>query len=274
MLKKLGVGMFVVVLTLLAATTALAAWGGEFDGDQHPMVGALFFDFDQDGQITMFDLDCSGSYAGVSKDGQNDVFLTAAHCLNFTPFLNYPTAYVSFDNDLTNGVSGLIEAESYTWHPEAGHDSGDYKDLGVVLLPFGSVSGIQPVVLPPAGYLNTLRKAGALKDLDVEAVGYGVIPVWNQPGGTQFNYTGLRNMANVNVIGLKKADVLYLQNAHATGDGGVCFGDSGSPQIITGSNMIISVTSGGNGNCNANNYNYRVDTPVAREFLGQFLDLP
>jgi hypothetical protein len=271
---KIAVALIVIVLTLLVATTAFAAWGGDFDGSQHPMVGALFFDFDQDGQITMFDLDCSGSYAGISKDGHNDVFLTAGHCLAFTPFLNYPTAYVSFDNDLTDGVSGVIEAESYTWHPEFGHDAGDLKDLGIVLLPAGSVSGIQPVVLPPARYMDGLRQGGALKDLDVEAVGYGVIPIWHQPGGTQFDFTGLRNMAVTNVIGLTKADVLYLQNAQATGDGGVCFGDSGSPQIIAGTNMIISVTSGGNGNCNANNSNYRVDTPVARDFLGQFLNLP
>jgi hypothetical protein len=37
---------------------------------------------------------------------------------------------------------------------------------------------------------------------------------------------------------------------------------------------VVSVTTGGNGQCNANNYNYRVDTPQAREFLGQFLNLP
>lgn len=274
MSKKIGVSLIVIVFTLQATTSVLAAWGGEFDENQHPMVGALFFDFNQDGQITMFDLDCSGSYAGISKDGRNDVFLTAGHCLAFTPFLNYPKAYVSFDNDLTDGISGLIEAESYTWHPEFGHDAGDLKDLGIVLLPAGSVSGIQPVVLPPAGYMDSLRKAAALKNLNVEAVGYGVIPLWNQPGGTRFDFTGLRNTADLNVNGLNKSDVLYLQNAHATGDGGLCFGDSGSPQIIAGTRMIISITSGGNGNCNANNYNYRVDTPVAREFLSQFLVLP
>jgi hypothetical protein len=38
--------------------------------------------------------------------------------------------------------------------------------------------------------------------------------------------------------------------------------------------IIVSTTTGGNGNCNANNYNYRLDTPGAKEFLGQFLVLP
>jgi hypothetical protein len=110
----------------------------------------------------MPDLDCSGSYAGVSKDGRHDIFLTAAHCLAFTPSIGSPPAYVSFDNDLSNGVSGLIQADDYVWNPEFGHDSGDLHDLGVVLLPAGSVSGIQPVLLPPAGYMDNLRQAAAL----------------------------------------------------------------------------------------------------------------
>lgn len=274
MFKKIGIAIVLFLLAILVTTTGLAAWGGEFDGNQHPMVGALLFDFDEDGQITMFDLDCSGSYTGVSKDGRHDVFLTAAHCLAFTPSIGSPPAFVSFDNDLSDGVSGLIQAEGYTWNPEFGHDRGDLHDLGVVLLPAGSVSGIQPVVLPPAGYMDTLLKKAALKDLEVEAVGYGVIPQWKQPGGPQFSFTGLRNMAKINIKGLTKSTVLYNMNADATGDGGVCFGDSGSPQIVAGSRMIISVTSGGDGNCRANNYNYRVDTPQARQFLGQFLNLP
>jgi hypothetical protein len=37
---------------------------------------------------------------------------------------------------------------------------------------------------------------------------------------------------------------------------------------------VLSVTSGGNGQCNANNVNYRLDTPQAWEFLGRFLALP
>jgi hypothetical protein len=64
------------------------------------------------------------------------------------------------------------------------------------------------------------------------------------------------------------------QNTNAMGLGGLCFGDSGSPQFVLGTKIIVSTTTGGNGNCNANSYNYRLDTPGAREFLGQFLELP
>ena len=38
--------------------------------------------------------------------------------------------------------------------------------------------------------------------------------------------------------------------------------------------MVVSVTNGGNGQCNSVNSNYRVDTPQARGFLGEFLNLP
>ena len=54
----------------------------------------------------------------------------------------------------------------------------------------------------------------------------------------------------------------------------MCFGDSGSPQLERGTLRLLSVTSGGNGQCNANNYDYRVDTAIARSFLGRFLTLP
>jgi hypothetical protein len=274
MSKKIVVGFAILVLASLVAAPVIAAWGGALDGDLHPMVGALYFDWDANGKITDFDLTCSGSYAGISSDGNYDVFLTAGHCLAFTKDMGNPLAYVSFDNNTLDGVEGVIPAVSYAWDPEFGQNHANLHDLGIVLLPFGSVEGIQPVELPPEGYMDKLLHGAALKDLNVEAVGYGVIPIWQQPGGTQYDWTGLRNMATTNVKGLTHAYVLYNQNYNATGDGGVCYGDSGSPQFIAGSRMIISVTSGGDAICRANNYNYRVDTSDARNFLGQYLHLP
>jgi hypothetical protein len=274
MSKKIIVGFVVFVLTTLVVAPVLAAWGGAPDGDLHPMVGALGFDMDEDGMISFYELVCSGSYAGVSTDGLYDVFLTAAHCLAFTPYLGYPTAYVSFDNDTLDGVSGVIAADSYTWDPEFGQNHADPHDIGVVFLPKGSVEDLQPVELPPAGYMDERLQGAVLKDLNIEVVGYGFIPIWQQPGGTQFDMTGLRNMATTNVKGLTHAYVLYNQNYDATGEGGVCYLDSGSPQFIAGSRLIISISSGGDAICRANAYSYRLDTPDARNFLGKYLVLP
>ena len=41
-----------------------------------------------------------------------------------------------------------------------------------------------------------------------------------------------------------------------------------------GTLRLVSVTTGGNGQCNSNNVDYRVDTASSRAFLGQFLRLP
>lgn len=163
--------------------------------------------------------------------------------------------------------------------PGFGHDRSDLRDLGVLLLPAGSVSAAfqdaQAVELPPTGYLERLKSAGELKFRVVDLVGYGVTPVWRVPGGTTFEYDGVRKTGTSVTTGLTKAWVRYNQNPHGIGTGsGVCFGDSGSPQLERGTLLVVSVTSGGNRNCNADNYNYRVDTQAARAFLGQFLVLP
>ena len=276
MRKYIFTVLLVLILSLSFVSNGLAISNGEPDGNQHPMVGAMFADFDGDGIISGFELICSGSYAGASVDGQYDVFLTAGHCLAFLPFFGITQVYVSFDNEVLDedGPAGLIASVEFHWDPAFGHDSGDLHDLGVILLPVGSVTGIQPVQLPPPGYLDTLKKSGALKDITVENVGYGVVPIWKQPGGTQFSFDGVRRTALSPVKGLTKSTVLYLLNNDATGLGGPCFGDSGSPQFIAGTTTIISTTSGGDVNCRSHNYNYRLDTSAARAFLGHFLPLP
>jgi hypothetical protein len=274
---KLLVLLAAVVLALSMTSAGFGAWGGQVDGDQHPFVGAMYADFNGDDEITWDELVCSGSNAGPAKNGGSDVFLTAAHCVAWAPTAGIDTFWVSFDADPQEGdgiPEGLIEASSFHWDPRFGHDAGNYYDVAVLLLPAGSFGSLPRVTLPPAGYLDGLKARGELKGMVIELVGYGVVPTWHQPGGTQFAFDGLRRTSFSQVIGLSQAWLRFLQNANATGLGGACFGDSGSPQLVPGTRMVVSVTSGGNGNCNANNYNYRLDTPGAREFLGEYLTLP
>jgi V8-like Glu-specific endopeptidase len=54
----------------------------------------------------------------------------------------------------------------------------------------------------------------------------------------------------------------------------VCFGDSGSPKFVEDTNLIVAITTGGDGNCRALNHNYRLDTAAARGFLEDFVELP
>lgn len=261
---------------LLVAAPVGAITNGVPDGNAHPMVGALFADFDGNGTISGDELVCSGSYAGRSKDGGADVFLTAAHCIAFGPDIGITQWYVSFDNAVldANGPAGLIASVDFAWDPAFFFRRSDGRDFGVVLLPAGSVSGIQPVILPSAGALDALRQSGAIKDLAMESVGYGITATFNQPGGVQFDFDGVRRMVSTKIKGLTQAYVLYNENSNATGGGGTCFGDSGSPQFIAGTRQIVSVTFLGDPLCRATESNTRIDTPAARAFLGQYVNLP
>jgi hypothetical protein len=267
---------FLAVLAVALPSAALAVWGGQEDL-AHPSVGAMYFDFMGNGTAVPDGLICSGSYAGRSKNGANDVFLTAGHCMP-PPELGIPASalLVSFDRDGRNGVSSPITVSSYQQMPGFGHDLGDLHDLAVLLLPAGSVpAGTPAVQLPRAGYLDELKKAGTLKFRIADIVGYGAIPLWELQGRIQFAFDGVRRSGTSTIVGLDKANLHFTQNRNGNGTGsGLCFGDSGSPQFDRGTLLVLSVTSYGNGQCNSNNQNYRVDTPLARAFLGQFLNLP
>jgi hypothetical protein len=276
MTRKL-LALALVVSALLVPTNASGVWGGVLD-TAHPQVGAVYVDFDGSGTTTIDELLCSGSFAGVSRDGDNDVFLLAGHCLPPAE-LGIPAAAfsVSFSNngtvtDLGSPISNPIPVESYHQMPGFGHDLGDLRDLGVLLLPLGRAP--RPAVqLAPAGFLDTLKSAGSLKFRIVDIVGYGVVPNWDDPGPTTFDFDGKRRSGTSVITGLGKAFVKFQQNNGVGTGSGLCFGDSGSPQIDQATGRVISVTTGGNGQCNSHNINYRVDTPQAREFLGQFLAL-
>ena len=266
------------VAALLLPAAASGVWGGTLD-TTHPQVGAMYFDYEETGSPRIDGLVCSGSFAGDSKDGLHDVFLLAGHCLPPAE-LGIPASalFVSFSNnasvtDTHSLVSSPIEVQSYHQMPGFGHDLGDLRDLGVLLLPKDSAPG-SPVQLAPAGFLDTLKAQGALKFRIVDVVGYGVLPNWDDPGPTSFAFDGKRRSGTSVITGLSKADVRYSQNNGIGTGSGLCFGDSGSPQIDQATQRVVSVTSGGNGQCNANNPNYRGDTPQARELLGEFRNRP
>ena len=271
----------VLVLVLLAAlfpAVGSAVWGGSVDA-AHPQVGAMYFDFLDTGHPTVDGLICSGSYAGESKDGRYDVFLSAGHCMP-PPEIDPTDLYVSFDSNAGSTstgdpVSNPIQVLGFALMPGFGHDAGDYRDLGLLFLPKDSVpASITPVQLAPAGYLDALKAAGTLKFRIVDIVGYGVVPDWDSPGPTSFGFDGKRRSGTTIISGLTASQVHYRQNNGVGTGSGVCFGDSGSPQLDRGTLRVVSVTSGGNGQCNANNTNYRVDSPQSRAFLGQYLNLP
>jgi len=252
-------------ISFRAATTAPKV----FDGNGHRNVGALLADFTGDGTIQGFEAFCSGSLIAGT------VFLTAAHCLQFLPSFGISQIWVSFDPELldANGPSPLIPAVSFTWDPEFGHDEGDLHDLGVVILPAGAAAGITPVQLPTAGLLDAMAARGGLVGQLFVNVGYGVTPAW-KGAPPRFSFDGRRNRSGALFMALTRAWLHLNQNPDATGEGGNCFGDSGSPHFLGESNLAVATTTSGDPICRAFGRHYRLDTPVARSFLGQFVTLP
>jgi len=280
-MRRLFVVVVVVSSVLWAAAPAMGVWGGEDDGDRHPMVGAIYVDWDEDGTIVWGEQTCSGSYVGWSTNREAQVFLTAAHCLAGDAAAGFDTFWVSFDPEPMEGdgiPDGLIRATSFVWDPryEAEWKWGGHPyDSGILLLPAGSVKGVAPVRLPTAGLLDDLQRTGDLRGSLLELVGYGTFPTWHEPGGPQFSYDVVRRTASAEVAGVRGPFLLFHQNTQATDLGGVCYWDSGSPNLIPGTRIAVATAVGVVGwPCNALGWGYRLDTPAAREFLGEYLTLP
>ena len=228
-------------------------------------VGALLYDFDQNGVINANDQLCTGSLISPT------VVLTAGHCLAFLAAGS--TIHVAFAPDLSAAGLTTITATGFAIDPAYDHDQSDPIDIGVVLLPAGSTAGMTPLTLPPAGLLDTLSAQNGLKDQRFVNVGYGVDAA--SKGRPSFSSDGQRRFSISEFKSLQKAWLSLAMNTSATGEGGDCYGDSGGPKFMVGNpSMIVGTVSWGDANCRTLSKNYRLDTEPARAFLSRFVQLP
>ncbi len=244
-------------------------------GSDFGSVGANLFDFDGDGIPDGGD--CTGSLISPT------VFLLAAHCVSAPGlggecFLPASRQFVTFVPDLfaTWPPPDLIRVVECHADPQftLGSIPTDFHDLAVLILPEGSTAGKTPYTLPPAGLLDELAAHGGLEGQLVVNVGYGIDAT--QRGRPRFSFDGVRKTSKSRFSHLLPNWLVLLINSNATGEGGACFIDSGSPHFLEGRpGMAVAVTTWGiNRLCRAQNGNYRLDTPSARAFLGQFVSLP
>jgi hypothetical protein len=234
-------------------------------GSSYGAVGALLYDFNADGVYDGDDAICTGSLVSPT------VFLTAAHCVNFFPAGT--VLRVSFDDDLYPVASGVIVATGYAYASRVGISPSDPADVAVVFLPAGSTAGITPYSLPPANHLDDLALQGGLVGQLFVNVGYGVAAA--RTGPLRYSYDGVRKVSRSRFNSLNGPWLTLLMQEGATGEGGDCYGDSGGPKFVDGApGTVVAVVTWGDRVCRATSFDYRVDTPVARAFLGQYVTLP
>jgi secreted trypsin-like serine protease len=259
-----------LVASLVAIAPAQAITNGQPDGNRHPNVGLMVASFPGSGPQPW----CTGTLIAPTY------FLTAAHCVVFLQQSGGTVDGVTFDPTPVFGSGSpavVIPAQATAVDPAFGRDQGDFHDLAVITL--ARAAPVAPAVLPAAGLLDQLAAQGGLRGQQFTNVGYGAIGI--AYGGGQpvpvFDPVPTRRFSTSPFMALRNTVLFLLLNTNATGQGGTCAFDSGSPHFLsTGSgDVLVAVTSLlGDRACVANGFNYRLDTPSARAFLGQFVTLP
>jgi hypothetical protein len=255
-----------LVAITCAVTPAAAITNGQPDGNGHPNVGVMIVNFGAGPQRL-----CSGELIAPTQ------FLTAGHCTAFLVEDASPLVGVTFDPTYDPNTSVVDPATAVTVDPLFGKDLGNLHDLGVITLAHPVAA--TPVVLPTAGLLDQLAAHGGLHDQMFTDVGYGATGFAFGGGSpTLVNFQEATRRVSTSPFMALEPNVLRLQgNSNVTGDGGICVGDSGSAAYlnVNGTDVAVGiVTRGGDSRCVANDAKYRLDTPSARAFLGQFVSLP
>src|SRR5204863_3854630 len=132
-------------------------------------------------------------------------------------------------------------------------------DVAVVTLN-APVSPARFAMLPVPGLVDSLRMGTA-----VDIVGYGVQGFFRGGGQPQQIFLFSRFFAPSQLIqsnNRASVEFIKLTANPSKGTGGVCFGDSGGPDVLGGPDIVLAVNSYvTNGNCAGVTYSHRVDLP-------------
>ena len=260
---------WIVAFLLLSWTSnAECITNGSLDNNRHPNVGTIVAEFRTPG---IKDQACTGTLISPT------VFLTAGHCIFLLQnMFGVTQVWVTFDPVFSES-STLYSGTMHLNPLYPGHGSSDPEDLGLVVLD-APIVGITPAALPSLGLLDRMFADGSLRNILFTIVGYGATDTifgGGKPDPTQGE--GTRRYSTSGFLALNP-DLLKLNMNTVFGYGGGNKGDSGSPNFLgAGSNetsILAAVNIGGDPWGIEQDVAYRLDTPEARAFLGQFVILP
>jgi hypothetical protein len=266
--------LLVLLVTLgvmaLAALPVAAISYGQPDGEGHPTVGSLLFDFDGDGTLDQM---CTGTMVSPT------VMVTASHCTFFFDEIGLGSNEAPVTFDPVIGTSPTVHYGTHHTNPLFGGKGGasDTGDVAVIVFDSSPIPGIGSAQLPTARLLDDLAASHELNSTPFTAVGYGTERDVKTKAWQSLSPGGERRFVDQEVLSLTKAWITLSMNL-ATGNGGTCYGDSGGPHFLgagaSETNVVVSVTVTGDRWCKATDKTYRLDTPPARAFLDTYLDLP